>query len=81
MSLLIFIKAQLVQIVKFWLGSVLFAFGCSCLSLRGGVADVAIWEAGVPFPPHGLLRLPPVAEWSRNDTTNPNRTKLLLPSH
>jgi len=35
---------------------------------------VAIWEVRVPFPPHRLLRLPPVAEWSRNDTTNQNRT-------
>jgi len=30
---------------------------------------VAIWEVwGTPSPPHGLLRLPPAAEWSRNDT-------------
>ncbi len=29
---------------------------------------MAIWEVwGTPSLPHGLLRLPPAAEWSRND--------------
>ncbi len=34
-----------------------------------GRDDVAIWEVGggTSSPPHRLLRLPPAAEWSRND--------------
>ena len=39
---------------------------------------MAIWEVGSTLSPHRLLRLPPVAEWSRNDTTNQNRTVPIL---